>query len=98
VGQTKHRKTCEEPGCQARAWQGSLCNLHALEHYRGKARMPPAERLALGKKLLRQRARELGIVLADEKKAAPSQPAEDRREVVTMGVGSPRPKARYPRG
>ena len=61
------RKTCKVSGCRARAWQQDLCNLHALERYRSPRRdRPRAERLAEGKRLLRERARELGITLADD--------------------------------
>ena len=59
------KKTCKVEGCNARAWQADLCNLHALESLRTTQRRPTAQRLAEGKRRLRERARELGIVLAD---------------------------------
>ena len=60
---------CKVNGCQARAWQIELCNFHALESYRGgrQRRRATSEKLAEGKRLLRQRAQELGISLAKEK-------------------------------
>jgi hypothetical protein len=65
------RKICKIGGCRARAWQRDLCNLHALEQYRSPQRHAPrSERLAEGKKMLRERARELGIALANDPEAA----------------------------
>lgn len=73
---------CSVSGCEARAWHGELCNLHALERYRGKRRRPTEERLAEGKRLLRQRARDLGIVLADD------PPREPAPEPVPVSAGA----------
>ncbi len=70
------RKICKIEGCGARAWQTDLCNLHALERHRSVRRRPNAQRLAEGRKLLRLRARELGIVLADN-------PEAQRKKAVT---------------
>lgn len=99
---TNGRKTCKVEGCQARAWQRDLCNLHALEQYRSPRReRPRAERLAEGKRLLRQRARELGITLATDPEATRAQgrrkaAAED--EVAVATVGARRLKVRSPVG
>jgi len=62
------RKICKVDGCKARAWQRDYCNRHALERHRSSVRppRPSQERLAEGRRLLRQRARELGIVLAND--------------------------------
>jgi hypothetical protein len=63
------RKICKIAACGARAWHGELCNLHALERVRGNPKKPLAQRLEVGKRLLKEKARELGIVLADEAEA-----------------------------
>ena len=63
------KTSCKVKGCGARAWQSSLCNLHALERHKTttvRRKKISNERLAEGKRLLRQRARELGIVLAED--------------------------------
>lgn len=93
------RKTCSVSGCRARAWHHDLCNLHALERHKaagqGPRRRPTAERLAEGKRILRQRAKELGIVL-DDGTERENQPhgAPSKGEGVTVGIrGS---KARSP--
>jgi hypothetical protein len=58
------RKTCK--ACGARAWHGDLCNLHALERLRSNPRPTAANRLEQGRRLLREKAKELGIELAEE--------------------------------
>ncbi len=73
---------CKVGGCGARAWHGDLCNLHALEQLRSRPRQPLARRLEHGKRLLREKARELGIELAEG-------------EVVTVEAGRAR-KVRSP--
>ena len=87
-----NRKICKITGCGARAWQSELCNLHALEHHRGARRKPTVDRLAEGRRLLRQRAKELGIVLADE-------PQEERvQKRKASAVVTARSKVRSPVG
>jgi hypothetical protein len=71
--------------CGARAWHGELCNLHALERIRSAPRPTAQKRLELGRRLLRDRARELGIVLE----------AEPVMEHVAVGAGRAR-KVRSP--
>lgn len=87
------RKICKIEGCGARAWQIELCNLHALERHRTAKRRPPSERLAQGRELLRQRARELGIVLADNPDARRSK----NRKAVAV-ASARRSKVRSPVG
>ena len=90
------RKTCKVNGCRARAWQRELCNLHALEQYRSPRRQTPrSERLAEGKQLLRERARELGITLAEN---PDSRRAASRPELVLVGGRGALAKARSPVG
>ncbi len=92
------KTTCKVEGCSARAWQADLCNLHALERYRGSQRRPTAQRVAEGKRILRQRAQELGIVLADEIAEPAAQTAKAREPaLVSQHVGA-RAKVRSPVG
>ena len=82
------KRICNEQGCEARAWHGEFCNLHALDRFRGTPGQPrrrtPSERLAEGRRLLRQRAKELGIAVADSTAGQPAQkaPARDSQRVV----------------
>ncbi len=59
------RKICSIATCGARAWHSELCNLHALERLRSAPRPTAQKRLEHGRKLLRQKAKELGIQLAE---------------------------------
>jgi len=81
------KKTCKVEGCNARAWQADLCNLHALERLRGSQRRPSAQRVAEGKRVLRERAQELGIVLADDA----AEPAETAPAQVPAAAAALRP-------
>ena len=85
---------CKVEGCRARAWQTDLCNLHALERHRGVKRRPTADKLAEGRQLLRQRARELGIVLAETPETKQRQ---TQRKAVAV-VSARRNKVRSPVG
>ena len=52
--------------CSARAWHDGLCNYHALQRTRARRSPEPQEDLiAEGRRRLRIRARELGIVVND---------------------------------
>ena len=70
------KRTCSVEGCSARAWHDDLCNYHALERHspsssrRGGGKpsrpKPLQARLEEGKRVLRERAKELGIQLDEE--------------------------------
>jgi len=76
------KKSCKVEGCDNRAWQLDVCNLHALERFRSQRKVrPKEERLAEGKRLLRARAQELGIVLADQPQPVFATAKGGRRKV-----------------
>jgi hypothetical protein len=64
----KGHAKCTIAGCHARAWHEDVCNSHALEKYRAQygAGLGAEGRLLKGKRLLHQRAQELGIKLGSE--------------------------------
>lgn len=74
---------CKVDSCRARAWQRGLCNLHALERHRSANQAPAKDRLAQGKQLLRDRAKQLGIELSDAQHDAATRRADLKNATVT---------------
>ena len=91
------RKICKVEGCRARAWERDYCNRHALERYRSRTARsrPTEERLAEGRRLLRKRARELGIILAND---APAESGVSSPAAAELSVVAARGKIRSPVG
>ncbi len=56
-------KRCSVPGCEARAWHGATCNLHALLEARARREAARARSEEECAQEVRERAAELGLTL-----------------------------------